>query len=161
MSQSAKPDLDAIDLRILHALQDDARIANIELSEKVALSPSPTSRRVRMLEEAGIIRGYHAALDREAVGFGLTVFAGVRVERHSLANADAFIEGVLEIPEVIACHLISGEHDYLLEIVAPDMATYEAEVLRRLLKVPAVRDIRTSFAMRSYRSGGLLPISAR
>jgi Lrp/AsnC family transcriptional regulator, leucine-responsive regulatory protein len=154
----AKSGLDAIDLKILAELQADARIPNITLAERVGLSPSPCSRRVKLLEDAGVIEGYRTLLNRSAAGFGLTVFAGIRVERHSLENADAFVSAILEMPEVVACHLVSGDVDFLIEAVAPDVAGYEATVLRRLLALPAIRDIRSSFAMRSFKSGGPLPV---
>ena len=89
--------LDAIDRRILAALQTDARLTNVQLAERVGLSPSPCLRRVRLLEKASVLRGYRAILDRSAVGLGLTVFAGVKVERHSQTNAEAFTEAVLAI----------------------------------------------------------------
>jgi Lrp/AsnC family transcriptional regulator, leucine-responsive regulatory protein len=151
-------ELDAIDMKILAELQADARIPNIALAERVGLSPSPCSRRVKLLEEAGVIEGYRTVLNRGATGFGLTVFAGIRVERHSLENADASVSAILEMPEVVACHLVSGDVDFLIEAVVPDVAAYEATVLRRLLALPAIRDIRSSFAMRSFKAGGPLPI---
>jgi Lrp/AsnC family transcriptional regulator, leucine-responsive regulatory protein len=150
--------LDAIDLKILAELQADARIPNITLAERVGLSPSPCSRRVKLLEEAGVIEGYRTILNRKAAGLGLTVFAGIRVERHSLENADAFVNAVLAMPEVVSCHLVSGDVDFLIEAVVPDVAAYEATVLRRLLALPAIRDIRSSFAMRSFKAGGALPV---
>ncbi|MGP9813110.1 Lrp/AsnC family transcriptional regulator [Rhodopseudomonas sp. NSM] len=154
----AKADLDAIDLRILAELQADARIPNITLAERVGLSPSPCSRRVRLLEEAGVVAGYRALIDRAAVGLSVTAFAGIRVERHSRDNAEAFIAAVRDMPEVIACHLVSGDADFLLEVVVPDIAAYEATVLRGLLALPTVRDIRTSFVMRSDKLDGPLPL---
>lgn len=159
MSTSAKIALDAIDLRILRELQADARIANLALAERVGLSPSPCSRRVRLLEEAGLIAGYRAMIDRAGVGLSLTVFAGIRVERHSLENADAFVGAVLAMPHVVACHLVSGDADFLIEVVVPDMTTYESVVLRHLLSLPAVRDIRSNFAMKSYKAQGPLPLA--
>ncbi len=160
MSNPAKagPALDAIDLKILEELQADARLPNIVLANRAGLSPSPCSRRVRLLEEAGVIEAYRTILNRKAVNLGLTVFAGIRVERHSLENADAFVNAVLAIPEVVACHLVSGEADFLIEVVAPDMAVYEAAVLRRLLALPALRDIRSNFAMRTFTAGRMLPV---
>jgi Lrp/AsnC family leucine-responsive transcriptional regulator len=158
MSSSANQSLDAIDLKILHELQSDARIPNLTLAERVGLSPSPCSRRVKLLEEAGVIEGYRAVLNRAAVGLGLTVFAGVRVDRHAQDQADAFVKAVLALPEVVACHLVSGDFDFLVEVVVPDMATYEATVLRQLLSIVAIRDIRSSFAMRSHLAGGALPL---
>lgn len=153
-----KPSLDATDLRILSELQSDARLPNITLADRAGISPSPCSRRVRLLEEAGVIAGYRAILDRAAINLPLTVFAGVRVERHSQESADAFVEAVVAIRNVVACHLVSGDSDFLIEIVVPDMTTYEAEVLRQLLALPAVREIRSSFAMKSYKTGGPLPL---
>jgi Lrp/AsnC family leucine-responsive transcriptional regulator len=158
MNNSANFGLDAIDLKILVALQADARIPNIVLAEKVGLSPSPCSRRVKLLEESGVLVGARALIDRAAVGLSVTAFAGIRVERHSRDNAEGFIAAVQTMPEVIACHLVSGDSDFLLEVVVPDIATYEATVLRGLLALPTVRDIRTSFAMRSYKVDGPLPL---
>jgi Lrp/AsnC family leucine-responsive transcriptional regulator len=151
---------DAIDLKILRELQADARLPNSVLAERVGLSPSPCSRRVRLLEESGAIESYRTIVNRAAVGLGLTVFAGIRVGRHSAAGKDSFIKMLLAMPEVIACHLISGDVDFLIEVVVRDMATYEATVLNRLLSLPELRDIRTSFAMRTYRSSGPLPLSS-
>jgi Lrp/AsnC family leucine-responsive transcriptional regulator len=161
MSNSTKQALDPIDRKILREIQKDARIPNLALADRVGLSPSPCSRRVRLLEEAGVIEGYRAALNRTAVGLGLTVFAGVRVERHAQDQADVFVEAVLALPEVVACHMVSGEFDFLVEVVVPDMAAYEATVLRQLLSLSAVRDIRSNFAMRSYLAGGMLPVGER
>ena len=158
MRTSAKFTLDDIDLKILRELQADARLPNLVLAERVGLSPSPCSRRVKLLEQAGVITAHRATVDRAAVGLGLTVFAGVRVEKHTRANADAFVAAVLAMPEVVACHLTSGDVDYLLEVVVPDMSAYEATVLGRLLELPAIRDIRTSFAMRSHKVDGPLPL---
>lgn len=159
MSISANTSLDAIDLKILRELQADARLPNMVLAERVGLSPSPCSRRVGLLEKTGVIEGYRAVLKRSAVGLGLTVFAGVRVERHNNENAETFLSEILAMPEVIACHLVSGDADFLLEVVVPDMATYEAVLLRKLLSLPSVRDIKSNFAMRSHKAGGALPVA--
>src|SRR5687768_9572441 len=150
--------LDAIDRRILTALQRDARISNVDLAAEVGLSPSPCLRRVRMLEEAGVIKGYRAALGRKAVGLGLTVFVGVKVERHRDAEASAFLAAVAERPEVVSCHLVSGDSDFLLQVVLPDLAAYEALLLDTLLKLPGVQDIRSNFAIRTVKSAGPLPL---
>jgi hypothetical protein len=99
------PGFDPIDLKILRELQKDARLPNDVLAERVGLSPSPCSRRVKLLEEAGAIEGYRTIISRSAIGLGLTVFAGIRVGRHSAERKDKFIEPLLAMPEVIACHL--------------------------------------------------------
>lgn len=150
---------DVIDLKILRELQADARLPNNVLAERVGLSPSPCSRRVKLLEDSGAIEGYRTIVNRSAVGLGLTVFAGIRVGRHSAEGKENFIKMLLAMPEVIACHLVSGDVDFLIEVVVRDMATYEATVLNRLLSLPELRDIRTSFAMRTYRSSGPLPLA--
>jgi len=149
---------DAIDRRILAALQRDARLTNVQLADEVGLSPSPCLRRVRLLEEAGAIRGYHAALDRQAVGLGLTVFVGVKVERHRDADADALRQAVVAVPEVVSCHLVSGDVDFLLQIVVPDLAGYERLLLDTLLRLPGVADIRSSFAIQTVKADGPLPL---
>lgn len=151
--------LDAIDRRILAALQDDARLTNVELAEKVGLSPSPCLRRVRILEKAGIIQGYHAALDRNAVGLGLTVFVGIRVERHHEETATAFRTSVQTLPEVYSCHLVSGESDFLLQVVVPDLAGYERFLSGTLLRLPGVIDIRSNFAIQTVKAQAALPLA--
>ncbi|EPC03125.1 AsnC family transcriptional regulator [Litchfieldella anticariensis FP35 = DSM 16096] len=150
--------LDAIDRRILAALQRDARLTNVELAEEVSLSPSPCLRRVRQLEASGLIRGYHAELDRGGVGFGLTVFVGIKVERHHEEQAHAFREAVISLPEVISAHLVSGEADFLLQVVVPDLAAYERFLMQTLLRLPGVSDIRSNFAIQTVKDQGPLPL---
>ncbi|QPC43939.1 Lrp/AsnC family transcriptional regulator [Kaustia mangrovi] len=154
-----KPDLDQKDLAILAALQRDGRLTNVELAETVALSPSPCLRRVKRLERMGVIRGYRAVLDRRAVGLGLTVFVDIRVEKHSFENAAALHETLLAMPEVVSCHMISGEADFLAEVVVPDLDAYEELLTGKLLRLPMVKDIRSNFAMRPVRTDGPLPVA--
>ncbi len=150
--------LDAIDRRILAALQRDARLTNVELAEEIGLSPSPCLRRVRLLEEAGVIGGYHATLNRNEIGLGLTVFVGIKVERHRDAQATAFRDAVRALSEVVSCHLVSGEADFLLQVVVPDLAGYERFLLGTLLKLPGVSDIRSNFAIQTVKAQGPLPL---
>ncbi len=152
------PVLDALDRRILAALQRDARLSNVDLAAEVGLSPSPCLRRVRLLEEAGVITAYRAILDRDAVGLGLTVFVGIKVDRHDDAHATAFREAAAALPEVISCHLVSGESDFLLQIVLKDLAAYERMLLDTLLKLPHVKDIRSNFVLNTVKSAAPLPI---
>lgn len=151
-------ELDAIDIKILAALQRDGRLSNVELTEEVGLSPSPCLRRVRLLEEAGIISGYHAALDRANLGLGLTVFVGVKVERHHEETASAFREAVTALPEVVSCHLVSGEADFLLQVVVQDLKAYERLLLGFLLRLPGVSDIRSNFAIQTVKDRASLPL---
>ena len=150
--------LDAFDRRILHELQDDARLTNVELADRIGLSASPCLRRVRILEEAGIIAGYRAVLSRKNTGLGLTVFVGVKVERHHDEEAQAFQDAVKDVPEVIACYLVSGEHDFMLEVVVPDLEGYEQFLMGRLLRLPGVVDVRSNFAIRTVKSPASLPL---
>jgi Lrp/AsnC family leucine-responsive transcriptional regulator len=150
--------LDAIDRRILAALQSDGRLSNVDLADAVGLSPSPCLRRVKMLEKAEVIAGYHATLERKAVGLGLTVFVGVKVERHHDEQATAFRDAVGGLAEVVSCHLVSGEADFLLQVVVPDLAGYERFLLGTLLKLPGVSDIRSNFAIQTVKSGAPLPL---
>jgi Lrp/AsnC family leucine-responsive transcriptional regulator len=106
-------DLDAIDLRILKSLQEDGRLTNNDLAERVGLSPSPCLRRVRRLEQEGFIRTFRAVLDREAVGLGLTVFVEIKVERHNRENAQALQDALRALPEVVSCHMVSGTADFM------------------------------------------------
>ncbi len=151
--------LDAIDRRILAALQRDARLTNVQLAEEVGLSPSPCLRRVRNLEKTGVISGYHATLDRIGLGLGLTVFVGIKVERHHDEPAAAFREAVQAFTEVISCHLVSGDADFLLQVVVPDLAGYERFLMGTLLKLPGVRDIRSNFAIQTVKTQGPLSLA--
>lgn len=150
--------LDNLDRRILDALQRNAKLSNVQLAEEVGLSPSPCLRRVRLLEDAGVIRGYHAQLDRSKAGLGLTVFVGVKVERHHDESANAFRAAVIDLPEVISCHVVSGESDFLLQVVLPDLASYEDFLFSTLLKLPAVSDIRSNFAISTVKSQTAVPL---
>ncbi|WP_341707244.1 Lrp/AsnC family transcriptional regulator [Halopseudomonas sp.] len=150
--------LDNLDRRILDALQRNAKLSNVQLAEEVGLSPSPCLRRVRLLEEAGVIRGYHAQLDRSKAGLGLTVFVGVKVERHHDESANAFRAAVIDLPEVVSCHVVSGESDFLLQVVLPDLASYEDFLFSTLLKLPAVSDIRSNFAISTVKSQTAVPL---
>lgn len=153
-----QPKLDAIDRRILEQLQRDGRLTNLELAERVGLSPSPCLRRVRILEDAGVIEGYAARLNRRKVGLGLTIFIAMNLERHGDVEADNFREAIAAMPEVVACHITSGEYDFLLQVVVEDLEEYRQFSLNRLLKMPSVKDIRSSFAIETIKEGGALPL---
>ncbi|MED5606813.1 MULTISPECIES: Lrp/AsnC family transcriptional regulator [Pseudomonas] len=150
--------LDAYDHRILAALQRDGRLSNVQLAEAIGLSPSPCLRRVRLLEEAGVIRRYGADLDRDQLGLGLTVFVGIKVERHHEEQAEAFRQAVIDLPEVISVHLVSGESDFLLQVVVPDLRAYERFLTGTLLKLPGVSDIRSNFAISTLKESAPLPL---
>ena len=149
---------DATDRAILDRLQIDGRIPNIELADAVSLSPSACLRRLRALEQDGVIAGYRAELDRERLGLDLTIFVQLKVERHSQETSARVEEALTAIPAVVACYLISGETDFLVEVAAPTLAAYERILLDQILVVPAVIDARSTFAIRTVKSRGPLPV---
>ena len=116
------PDLDTIDCHIISELQSDGRLSNVELADRVGLSPSPCLRRIKRLETSGYIEGYRATLKRELVGLGFSVFLSVKLNEHANERVAQFEKTMVALPEVIACHLVSGEADYLLEIAVADLA---------------------------------------
>jgi Lrp/AsnC family leucine-responsive transcriptional regulator len=151
--------LDAIDRRILEALQRDGRMSNVALSEEVNLSPSPCLRRLKRLEESGVIAGYRAVLDRRRVGLGLTLFVGIKVTGHSEELANSLEKALNEMEEVVGAHIVSGPAaDFLLEVVVPDLAAYEQLLLKKLLTLPGVADVNSNFALRTIKSSGPLPL---
>lgn len=153
-----KSDLDAIDRGIVAALQADGRLSNVELAEKVGLSPSPCLRRVKRLEREGYIEGYRASLRRDRVGLGFSVFVGVKIEGHANERALAFEKAVVAMPEVVACHLVSGEADYLLEVVVPDLGDYQHFLVGKLLNLSVVREVRSNIAIQTLKAGAPLPL---
>jgi Lrp/AsnC family leucine-responsive transcriptional regulator len=148
--------LDAIDRRILTALQEDGRLTNVELSDRVGLSPSPTLRRVKLLEDVGVIRGYRAVLDRPRVNLGLTLFVNISAESREDIETSEFLKLVVSFKEVVSCHLVSGESDFLLEVVVPDLAAYDNFLVKKLLKVPGIKAIRSNFVIRTIKPQGPL-----
>jgi Lrp/AsnC family leucine-responsive transcriptional regulator len=153
-----KSDLDAIDRRIIVELQADARLSNVELADKVGLSPSPCLRRVKRLERERYIEGYRAALRRDRVGLGFSVFVGVKIDGHANERALEFEEAIKTMPEVIACHLVSGEADYFLEVVLPDLEHYQRFLVGKLLTMPIVREVRSNIAIQTLKAGAPLPL---
>lgn len=150
--------LDAFDHKIIAALQSDGRLANVDLAQKIGLSPSPCLRRVKRLEREGYIASYRATLDRARIGLGFTVFVGVRIEGHANDRAGGFEDAVLGMSEVIACHMVSGAVDYLLEVVVPDLAHYQEFLIGKLLALPMVREVQSSIAISTLKAGAPLPL---
>jgi Lrp/AsnC family leucine-responsive transcriptional regulator len=153
-----KSDLDAIDCRIVAELQADGRLSNVDLAEKVGLSPSPCLRRVKRLERDRYIEGYRASLRRDRVGLGFSVFVGIKIDGHANERALGFEKAVVQMPEVIACHLVAGEADYFLEIVVPDLGSYQRFLVGKLLNLPIVREVRSNIAIQTLKAGAPLPL---
>ncbi len=151
--------LDEIDRRILEVLQDDARISNVDLAGRVGLSASPCLRRVRDLEERGIVRSYVALLDPGAVGLGVSVFVQVSLERQADHGLETFEKRILERPEVLECYLMTGDADYLLRVVVPDVAAFERFLLDHLTRIPGVSSVKSSFALKQVKYRTSLPLA--
>lgn len=140
--------LDRVDRRILRELQAQGRITNVELARRVGISPPPCLRRVRALEAAGIIRGYHAELSPAALGFGITVFAQVGLASQAEADLVAFERLVAEWPEVCEAHMLAGETDFLLKIVAADWNSYQRFLSAKLTSAQNVSHVKSALALR-------------
>jgi DNA-binding Lrp family transcriptional regulator len=150
--------LDGIDRRILHDLQEDGRITNVDLAKRAGISAPPCLRRVRVLEEAGYIRGYHAELDAKALGFNVTVFAHVGLNSQAEADLDAFESRVRQWPEVRECHMLAGETDFLLKVVAKDWDAYQHFLTTRLTAAPNVSHVKSALSIRTSKSAPGVPI---
>lgn len=151
-------DLDAIDRRILAALQADGRLSNVDLAEKIGLSPSPCLRRVNRLEREGYVEGYRGMLGRRRIGLGLTVFVGVKIDGHADDRATTFEKEVVGCPEVVSCHMVAGDADYLLEVTVSDLDAYQRFLVGKLLNLPLVREVKSTIAIQTLKAGGALPL---
>jgi DNA-binding Lrp family transcriptional regulator len=157
----ARVKLDRIDRHILRDLQDDGRMTNVELARRAGISAPPCLRRVRALEEAGYIRGYHADIDPEMLGFGVTVFAQVGLQSQAEADLLKFEELVAGWPEVRECHMLAGETDFLLKIVALDWDTYNKFLTSKLTAAPNVSHVKSALAIRSSKQQPGVPVEVR
>ena len=153
-----KTSLNEIDLKILSHLQNNARLTNVELSEHIHLSQSPCLRRVRNMESNGIIQRYVALVDQNAVGLPVSVFVNVRLEKQIERALEKFEETVQDWSEVMECYLMTGDSDYLLRVVASDLAAYERFLMDKLTRVPGVASINSSFALKQVTYKTALPI---
>jgi DNA-binding Lrp family transcriptional regulator len=151
---------DRIDLQILAHLQEDGRMTNVELAERVGLTAPPCLRRVRALEEEGAIRGYHAALDPVTLGYGITVFALVSLKSQAESDLAAFEKHVATIPEVRECHMLNGEIDFILKIVARDLKGFQEMLTSRLTTADNVASVKTSFTIRTSKALPGIPVPA-
>lgn len=154
-----KISLDRTDIRILQVLQHDGRLSNVDLAEKVALSPTPCLRRVKRLEDEGVIECYQARLSRTRVGLGVTAFVHINLERHGPLVTEAFLIGANAIEEIVSCHAVTGAFDFLLEVVTPTLEDYSNVMLERIGGLPGVKALQTSFGLRSTKSGQPMPLT--
>jgi Lrp/AsnC family leucine-responsive transcriptional regulator len=150
--------MDGIDRAILRHLQADGRLSNVELAERVRLSPSPCLRRVRALERAGVIRGYHADIDPAAVGRGFEVTVHVELTLKDRGTVEAFEAGIAELDEVVECRRMFGLPDYLIRVAVADETAYEAFYMNKLAELPGLARVNSQFAMKVVKRGGMLPM---
>ena len=153
--------IDRYDRQILQLLQQDGRISNQELADKIGLSPSPCLRRVRALEEAGLVVGYQVLLDAKKLGLSLMALIHISMDQHTPERFSAFEAQIAEIPEVLECLLITGQSaDYQLKVVVKDMDAYQELLLNRITRIPGVTGVHSSFVLRRVVDGRALPLSA-
>lgn len=150
--------LDAIDRIILAELQTEGRITNVDLAERAGLTAPPCLRRVRALEEAGVIHGYHADLDAEALGYGITVFAMVSLKSQAEADLRAFEDHVAGLPQVRECHMLNGEIDFILKVVAHDLQEFQRFLTSALTPAPNVASVKTSLTIRTSKTLPGVPV---
>lgn len=157
MSKRVK--LDRIDLKILRTLQEQGRISNVDLAKHAGLSAPPCLRRVRALEEAGLIKSYHAVIDPEKLGFSVIAYTFVSLSSHADADLARFEEHVRQWPQVRECVLLSGDVDYVLKVVAEDWDSYQAFITNQLTKAPNIASVRSSLAVRTAKNEPGIPIN--
>src|SRR5882762_9301762 len=145
-------ELDDIDKRIVATLQDEGRLPIVDLADRVGLSATPCQRRVKRLEEEGVIGRYAALVPPEAMGFALQALVEVTLDDHSEKTVEAFETAIRSRPEVVACYAVTGDMDFLLHVLAPDLTSFSDFALKALLRMPGVRDTRSSFIMQAVKS---------
>ncbi|MDF1485676.1 Lrp/AsnC family transcriptional regulator [Ramlibacter sp. H39-3-26] len=150
--------LDKFDIAILRELQADARLTNAELAQRVGLSAAPCWRRVRALEEAGYIKGYHAEIDRHKIGLGVLAFVRLDADRNSGDVTRELEEAIRRLPEVVACHYISGTGTFELQVVSRDLASFSRFAREVLINLPNVGDLHTSFSLGEVKASSALPL---
>ena len=151
-------ELDAIDRKILHHLQQDGRMSLADLADQVGLSPSPCLRRIRILEKAGVIARYAAVLNQQAVGLPVSVFISVKLEKQKQDALDRFAKTIARWPEVLECYLMTGPRDYWLRVVVPDLDAYERFLKQKLTRLDGIASIESSFALEQVKYTNVLPL---
>ena len=150
--------IDELDRSILGILQEEGRITNVELASRVGLTAPPCLRRMRALEEAGVIKGYHAELDPGALGYGIMVFALVSLRSQAEDDLRSFEAHVATLPEVRECHMLNGEIDFILKIVAHDLQSFQSFLTSKLTPAPNVASVKTSLTIRTSKTSCGIPV---
>lgn len=151
--------IDNIDKKILEILQSRAKITNARLSEEIGLSPAPTLERVKKLEQMGIITSYHAKLNTEKIGLGITTFVLATLNGHNRANIEGFIEEINKIPEVVECHHITGAGDFILKVIAKDIASYQKLMLEKVSDIKQVDNMQSMVVLSTFKDSMVIPVN--
>jgi len=152
-------DLDYIDLKIISELQNNGDLSNLDLAARVGLSPSPCLRRVKLLQEAGVLKKKVTLVDAQKIGLDVSVFVQVTLERQIDENLTSFEDEIEKCPEVVECYLMTGESDYLLRVVVPDLQAYEFFLKESLTRFPSVLNIKSSFALNQVKYSTAFPLN--
>lgn len=155
---NANPKLDKIDRKILDILQSNAKITNAQLSKEIGLSPAPTLERVKKLENSGIIKSYHAKLDTDKIGLGVSTFVYVTLKGHNKQNIDVFLKEIHTIDEIIECHHITGSGDFILRVIAQDIANYQKLMLEKVSDISVVDNLQSMVILSTFKDSKVLPI---
>ena len=156
MSHSNK--IDQIDRQILEILQSRAKITNARLSEEIGLSPAPTLERVKKLEQMGVITSYHARVDPQKIGLGVSTFVLVSLMGHNKANIEGFIQAINRIPEIVECHHITGAGDFILRIIAKDISSYQKLMLEKVSEIKEVDNMQSMVVLSTFKDSKVLPV---
>lgn len=155
-----KVKLDPTDKKILEILQANSNITNAQLAIEIGLSPAPTLERVKKLENAGVLKSYHAVVDPAAIGMGVSTFVTVSLKGHNKDNIERFIKAINEIEEVVECHHVTGQADFILKIVAPDIPAYQKLMLEKVSNIEVVDNLQSTIILSTFKDSKVIPIPA-
>jgi Lrp/AsnC family transcriptional regulator, leucine-responsive regulatory protein len=155
-----KVKLDPTDKKILEILQANSNITNAQLAIEIGLSPAPTLERVKKLENAGVLKSYHAVIDPAAIGMGVSTFVTVSLKGHNKDNIERFIKAIKEIEEVVECHHVTGQADFILKIVAPDIPAYQKLMLEKVSNIEVVDNLQSTIILSTFKDSKVIPIPA-
>ena len=150
--------MDATDRKILELLQANSNITNAQLAQEIGLSPAPTLERVKKLENQGVIKSYHALVDMDSVGLGVSTFVTVSLKGHNKENINKFINEIKDIPEVIECHHVTGQSDFILKMVATDIPNYQNIMLEKLSNIEVVDNMQTTIILSTFKNSKSVPL---
>ncbi len=153
-----KVKLDSIDKKILEILQTNSNITNAQLAQEIGLSPAPTLERVKKLETAGVIKSYHAVIDIASVGMGVSTFVMVSLKGHNKDNIEKFMKAIRKIDEVVECHHVTGQADFILKIVAPDIPAYQNLMLEKVSNIEVVDNMQTMVILSTFKDSKVVPL---